>query len=130
MSIAKKLYKTIFPSILFPSTWHVQVISIRPSWHYEGISCIYKKNDCYEYNLYIIAAAIQLEYTDREESINGKIAELRDSMSRGQQKADMKRKQLEENNKQIQMIGRQLARVGGASTMFDQLDRDLKHAVS
>ena len=63
------------------------------------------------------------------ESINGKIAELRDSMSRGQQKADMKRKQLEENNKQIQTIGRQLARVGGASTMFDQLNKDLKHAV-
>ena len=50
-------------------------------------------------------------------------------MSRSQQKKEMKKKQLEENTKQVQTITRQLQRVGGASATFEQLDQDLKKAV-
>ncbi len=41
----------------------------------------------------------------------------------------MKKKQLEDNMKQVQSITRQLQRVGGASSMFEQIERDLKKAV-
>lgn len=56
--------------------------------------------------------------------------ELRDSKSRSLQTKEMKKKQLDENTKQIQSITRQLTRVGGASATFDQLDQDVKIAVS
>lgn len=56
--------------------------------------------------------------------------EIRDNLSRSKQNKEIRKKQVEENIKQIQTITRQLARVGGASSMFERIDQDLKRVVS
>ena len=70
-----------------------------------------------------------MEYEASETTLGKQITELRDSLSRLQEKEKMRKKQLDDNLKEIQVINRKLARVGGASSAFDQLDLGLKQAV-
>ena len=64
-----------------------------------------------------------------EESLGKQVTELRDNLSRAQQKKEMREKQLSDNVKQLQVLNKQLARVGGASSAFERIEMDLKQSV-
>ena len=67
---------------------------------------------------------------DKEKALQSTLTDLQDNASRLKQKKEMKDKQLKENEKQVTILNRQLARIASANTDFERLELELKQAVS